>query len=122
MPTYDYRCRACGHELEIFQSMSESPKRKCPSCGALKLQRRIGTGGGILFKGGGFYQTDYRSSSYKEAAKADRKASEGSGDAKGADAKGSDAKGAKGADAKGSDPKGSKPKPKPGDGAAEKSA
>jgi putative FmdB family regulatory protein len=76
MPTYDYLCRACGHELEIFQSMKESPKRKCPDCGALKLERQIGTGGGILFKGGGFYETDYRSESYKKAAEADKKGSE----------------------------------------------
>ena len=72
MPTYDYRCQACGHELELFQSMTEGPKRKCPACSALKLKRLIGTGGGILFKGAGFYQTDYRSSSYQKAAKADR--------------------------------------------------
>ena len=72
MPTYDYRCDACGHELELFQSMTERPKRKCPACSALKLKRLIGTGGGILFKGAGFYQTDYRSSSYKQDAKADR--------------------------------------------------
>ena len=58
MPTYDYRCRACGHELELFQSMSEGPKRKCPDCGALKLERLIGMGGGVVFKGGGFWQTD----------------------------------------------------------------
>lgn len=72
MPTYDYRCKACGHELEIFQSMSESPKRKCPECGALKLQRLIGTGAGILFKGSGFYETDYRSSSYETDKAADK--------------------------------------------------
>lgn len=71
MPTYDYRCEACGHELEIFHSMTESAKRKCPACGKLKLVRLIGTGGGIIFKGSGFYETDYRSDSYKKAAKAD---------------------------------------------------
>ncbi len=71
MPTYDYRCEACGHSLEMFQSMLESAKRKCPSCGRLKLVRLIGAGGGILFKGSGFYQTDYRSESYKSAAKAE---------------------------------------------------
>lgn len=66
MPTYDYVCQACGHRLEVFQSMSESPKRKCPACGKSKLQRQIGAGAAILFKGSGFYQTDYRSSSYTE--------------------------------------------------------
>lgn len=66
MPHYDYVCDACGHELEIFQSMSESPKKKCPECGKLKLYRKIGTGAGVLFKGSGFYETDYRSDSYKK--------------------------------------------------------
>lgn len=71
MPTYDYVCQACKHRLEIFQSMSESPKKKCPKCGKQKLQRQIGAGAAILFKGSGFYQTDYRSSSYSEGAKKD---------------------------------------------------
>ncbi|MBL6722284.1 MAG: zinc ribbon domain-containing protein [Planctomycetes bacterium] len=79
MPTYDYRCKACGHELELFQSMSERPKRKCPSCGKSTLERLIGTGGGLLFKGSGYYQTDYRSQSYTEGAKADKAAQSGSG-------------------------------------------
>jgi len=77
MPTYDYRCAACGHELEIFQSMSESPKRKCPECGKLRLERQIGMGAGVIFKGSGFYETDYRSDSYKQGARADSKAAEG---------------------------------------------
>lgn len=71
MPTYDYRCEACGHELEIFHSISEPARRKCPRCGKRKLERRIGTGAGIIFKGSGFYQTDYRSESYQQGAKAD---------------------------------------------------
>lgn len=71
MPTYDYRCNACGHEFELFQSMSEKTKRKCPECGQLKLERLIGTGAAVLFKGSGFYETDYRSDSYKKQAKAD---------------------------------------------------
>ena len=69
MLTYDYICQACKHRLEIFQPMSESPKKKCPKCGKSKLQRQIGMGAAILFKGSGFYQTDYRSSSYTEGAK-----------------------------------------------------
>ena len=77
MPTYDYRCEACGHELELFQSMTEGPKRKCPECGRLKLRRVIGPGAGIIFKGSGFYQTDYRSDSYKKGAEAEKKAREG---------------------------------------------
>jgi putative FmdB family regulatory protein len=78
MPTYEYDCGACGATLEFFQSMSESPKRKCPKCGKSKLTRRIGTGAGILFRGSGFYQTDYRSSSYKQGAEAEQKTSGGS--------------------------------------------
>ncbi len=75
MPTYEYVCDACGHEFELFQSMSASVKRKCPECGKLKLKRLIGIGSGVIFKGSGFYQTDYRSDSYKKAAEADKKAS-----------------------------------------------
>ncbi len=75
MPTYEYLCQACGHEFELFQSMSASVKRKCPDCGKLKLKRLIGIGSGVIFKGSGFYQTDYRSDSYKKAAEAEKKAS-----------------------------------------------
>ncbi len=72
MPTYDYVCDACGHEFELFQSMTDSAKRSCPKCKKRKLRRLIGTGGAIMFKGSGFYQTDYRSESYKKAAAADK--------------------------------------------------
>jgi len=78
MPTYDYRCKACGHELELFQRMTERPKRKCPACSKMALERLIGTGGAVLFKGSGFYQTDYRSESYKKAAKAESESKNGS--------------------------------------------
>ena len=77
MPTYDYLCDACGHELEIFQGINDPVKKKCPECGKQKLQRQFGTGAAIVFKGSGFYQTDYRSEGYKKAAKADKKSSEG---------------------------------------------
>jgi putative FmdB family regulatory protein len=73
MPTYEYICQACNHEFELFQQMSDAVKRKCPECGKLKLQRLIGTGAGVIFKGGGFYETDYRSESYKKAAEAEKK-------------------------------------------------
>ena len=76
MPTYDYRCNACGKEFEEFQSITAPVLRKCPTCGKLKLERLIGIGSGVIFKGGGFYQTDYRSEGYKSAAEADKKASE----------------------------------------------
>ncbi len=72
MPTYDYRCKACDHEFEFFQSMTAAVKKKCPSCGKLSLERLIGIGAAVLFKGSGFYQTDYRSKSYTEAAKKDK--------------------------------------------------
>jgi len=75
MPTYDYRCNACGHTFELFQSMSEKHKRKCPECSKLKLERLIGMGAGLIFKGSGFYETDYRSDSYKSDQAADKKAS-----------------------------------------------
>jgi putative FmdB family regulatory protein len=71
MPTYDYECRSCGHELEAFHAMSADPLTDCPSCGKPDLKRKIGTGAGLIFKGSGFYQTDYRSDSYKQAAKAE---------------------------------------------------
>ena len=73
MPTYAYECQACGHDFEEFQSMTAGALRKCPECGKLKLQRLIGPGAGIIFKGGGFYQTDYRSDGYKKAAEAEKK-------------------------------------------------
>ncbi|MCA9267364.1 MAG: zinc ribbon domain-containing protein [Planctomycetales bacterium] len=76
MPTYDYQCDACDHTFELFQSFSEPVKKKCPECGKLKLRRLFGTGGAVMFKGSGFYQTDYRSDSYKKGAAADKKASE----------------------------------------------
>ncbi len=72
MPTYDYVCGACGHALEIFHSMTEAPKKKCPECGKAKLERLIGAGAGFLFKGEGFYKTDYRSDSYKAGEKAEK--------------------------------------------------
>jgi len=60
MPTYEYRCTACGHEFERFQRMSDPPVRTCPVCKRRKAERRISRGGGLLFKGPGFYATDYR--------------------------------------------------------------
>ncbi|MFH1460046.1 MAG: zinc ribbon domain-containing protein [Candidatus Omnitrophota bacterium] len=60
MPTYDYQCESCAHEFELFQKMTDNPIRKCPECGRLKAKRRIGSGMGIIFKGSGFYETDYK--------------------------------------------------------------
>src|ERR1019366_4074612 len=71
MPTYEYECKGCKHRFEELQSFSEAPLKKCPKCKKKKLERLIGAGAAIIFKGSGFYQTDYRSESYKSAAKAD---------------------------------------------------
>ena len=78
MPTYDYECDACGHEFELFQGINDPVQRKCPDCGKLKLRRLFGTGAAVVFKGSGFYETDYRSDSYKKAAEKDKKSAEGS--------------------------------------------
>jgi putative FmdB family regulatory protein len=74
MPTYDYECQACKHTFEKFQSITAGPIRKCPRCGRLKVKRLLGTGAGVIFKGSGFYSTDYRDSSYKNDAKKDKPA------------------------------------------------
>ncbi len=86
MPTYDYICSNCDAEWELFQSIKAKPVRKCPECGKLKAKRQIGTGAGVIFKGSGFYQTDYRSASYKKgsdaAQKAEKEASSSKSDSK----------------------------------------
>jgi putative FmdB family regulatory protein len=79
MPTYDYVCDVCDHKFELFHSIKDEPKKKCPECGKNKLRRLIGTGAAIVFKGSGFYQTDYRSDSYRKAAEADKSPSSSSG-------------------------------------------
>ena len=77
MPTYDYACQACGHTFEEFQMMSEPLLRECPECGKPKLERLIGGGAGFVFKGSGYYVTDYRSRSYEDGKKADSGSSDG---------------------------------------------
>jgi putative FmdB family regulatory protein len=74
MPTYDYICDDCGHEFEAYEPITAEPRKDCPECSLPGLRRKIGPGAAILFKGSGFYQTDYRSESYKKAAKADKPA------------------------------------------------
>lgn len=102
MPTYDYKCNACSHTFEHMQSMKDKPLKKCPKCGKPALERLIGTGAAVIFKGGGFYQTDYRSEAYKKSAEAENKPADPKPESK-ADAK-SDAKPeSKPADAKGTD-------------------
>ena len=75
MPTYEYKCDACGHAFEEFQQITDKPLRTCPNCKRRKLRRLIGAGAAVLFKGSGFYQTDYRSSDYKAKASADKPSS-----------------------------------------------
>lgn len=81
MPTYDYKCKACDHVWEEFQSIKAPATKKCPKCAKSKAERQIGGGGGLIFRGSGFYITDYRSESYKKSAEADKPSSSG-GDTK----------------------------------------
>jgi putative FmdB family regulatory protein len=76
MPTYDYVCTRCGHELEAFQSMKDAPLRQCPSCKKPALKRQVGGGAGLIFKGSGFYITDYKKKSGAPDAKPAAKATE----------------------------------------------
>jgi putative FmdB family regulatory protein len=86
MPTYDYVCDACDHKFELMQSFKDAPKKKCPECGKSKLRRLFGAGAAILFKGSGFYTTDYRSDGYKKKAAAESGSSTSS-DSKAGEAK-----------------------------------
>ena len=108
MPTYDYECDACGHTFELFQGINDPLKKKCPECSKPKLRRLFGTGAAVVFKGSGFYQTDYRSESYKKAASADKPAETSS----------SNGDGAKKSEAKSESKSESKPAPKSDGGAA----
>ena len=90
MPTYEYVCAKCGHEFEIFQSMKDNafkvcPKEKCKlkKWGKGRVKKLMGTGAGLIFKGSGFYITDYRSENYKQSAKKESTASSGGGESKG---------------------------------------
>jgi putative FmdB family regulatory protein len=115
MPTYEYVCKKCHHVFEVFQSMTAKPLTVCPEdkCGRAKwgkgkVQRQMGTGAGIIFKGSGFYCTDYRSDSYKSAAKTDSAAASPAKDSSTPAASSSSATDSKKPDSKGSAPKPSK--------------
>ncbi|MHC4779799.1 MAG: FmdB family zinc ribbon protein [Planctomycetota bacterium] len=88
MPTYDYECRRCHHAFEEFQSITANPLKKCPVCSKRSLERLIGAGAGVIFRGSGFYSTDYRSKEYKDKAKADVDKPSPSSDSKGSSDKG----------------------------------
>lgn len=111
MPTYDYHCTACDHAFEEFQSMTAPLLKKCPKCGKNKLERLIGTGAALMFKGSGFYITDYRSDSYKKSAEADKPASESKSEGK-SETK-SESKPASTSESKPAKPAADKPKKKP---------
>ena len=87
MPTYEYECEACDRRFEKLQPITAGPLKKCPACGRLRLRRLIGSGGGVIFKGSGFYQTDYRSDSYRKAAEKDKPPADKATDKKGRDCK-----------------------------------
>lgn len=116
MPTYDYECDACGHEFELFQQISENPKKKCPECSRMKLRRLFGTGAAVMFKGSGFYETDYRSESYKKAAEADKKSAteSSSSKSKSSDSKSSESKSSESKSSDSSSKKASAPNKKSG--------
>ncbi len=103
MPTYEYRCPN-GHEFEMFQRMSEPPVATCPQCGA-QAERLLSAGAGLLFKGSGFYITDYRSESYKKAAQAEKGGSDSSATSSGGKSSGeSSSSGSAGSSGPGSGP------------------
>ena len=81
MPTYEYECQKCGHRFELFQPIKDKPKRACPECRG-RVKRLLGMGAGLLFKGSGFYITDYRKSSYREAARKESGAGTGTSSSK----------------------------------------
>jgi len=113
MPTYDYKCKSCKHAWELFQPMTAAHVKKCPACGKSTAERQFGMGAAILFKGSGFYQTDYRSESYKKGADADKPAeakAEGATESK-VESK-SDGKSEAKAEAKAGGKSDSKPEPK----------
>ena len=105
MPTYDYVCDNCDHAFEEFQSITAKNLRKCPECKKSKLRRLIGAGAGVIFKGSGFYETDYRSDGYKKSAEAEKKAAEPKKDSR-------DSKDKKSDSGKSSDKKSNAPKAK----------
>jgi putative FmdB family regulatory protein len=110
MPTYEYKCFACNHTFERFQSITADPIKRCPECGKAKVKRLLGTGAGFVFKGSGFYITDYRSEGYKEKAKAESGAATGGTSSDSKPAAGGEAGGGAANDAASKESTPSKPK------------
>jgi putative FmdB family regulatory protein len=104
MPTYEYLCEGCGHRFDEFQSFTDDPLTICPKCQEERLRRLFGTGAAILFKGSGFYETDYRSESYKQAAKAEQNGTAKASEAKPADSAATNGTAAAKSEAKSSTP------------------
>lgn len=92
MPTYEYECKACGRSMDIFQRMTEDPLKKCPECGEEALERKIGSGAGIIFKGSGFYETDYKRKGASSASSSSVGGGGGSGAKKESSSKGDSGK------------------------------
>jgi putative FmdB family regulatory protein len=113
MPTYEYHCRECGHAFDEYQRMTADPLVVCPNCGKHALKRIMGTGGGLIFKGSGFYQTDYKNVASSPSTSTDKKKTEGASK----DKKESDGKPAK---SDSTETKSSSPEPK-SDGSSKKS-
>jgi len=111
MPTYDYQCDACGHKFDEYQSINAEPLTRCPECKKKKLRRLLGAGAAVVFKGSGFYQTDYRSESYKKAAASEKPASDSSGSSA-SEGKSAESKPAESSTAKSDSSSSTKPKKK----------
>ncbi len=92
MPTYEYVCRGCKYEFEKFQPITAAAVKTCPKCKRKRVERKIGIGAGVLFKGGGFYETDYRSEGYRKAEAADKKPDATVKETKGAETKSAETK------------------------------
>ena len=112
MPTYEYACQKCGHEFEQFQSMRDEPLKKCPKCKKAGLKRLVGSGAGLIFKGTGFYITDYKNKSGKPEGGGDKGSEKPGGEKSGTDKQGGEKKGS--GDDKGAESKPSTSESKPG--------
>ena len=105
MPTYDYQCQACGHSWELFQSMNDNPVKSCPKCKKRKAKRLLGVGAGLIFKGTGFYETDYINKSGGEKKEGSSDSDSGSSDSSKSSDSGKSSESSKSSDSKSSSTK-----------------